>query len=88
MYLPCQTLSNMALPSEQTLLVTGANGYIAGLIIKLALEKGYKVKGSVRTESSADKLKTQFHEYAAQLSTVLVPDIVTIDSFEDAWTRP
>lgn len=74
----------MSAPSDRTLLVTGANGFVAGPIIKLVFEKGYNVRGSVRTESSADKLKAQFHEHAAQLSVVLVSDITNVDSFKDA----
>lgn len=74
----------MSSPSEQTLLITGANGYVAGPIVKLALEKGYKVRGSVRTESSASTLKAMFPKYAASLSTVLVPDITKVEDFESA----
>ncbi|KAK6232413.1 hypothetical protein SCA6_002486, partial [Theobroma cacao] len=35
-------------PSSQTVCVTGAGGFIASWIIKLLLEKGYTVKGTVR----------------------------------------
>lgn len=71
--------------SEQTLLVTGANGFVAGHIIKVALEKGYKVKGAVRTDSSAAQLKATFPTYSSQLSTTIVPDITNVESFKDAF---
>ncbi|EOY09744.1 Pleiotropic drug resistance 3, putative [Theobroma cacao] len=35
-------------PSSQTVCVTGAGGFIASWIVKLLLEKGYTVKGTVR----------------------------------------
>lgn len=75
----------MSSPSEQTLLVTGANGFVAGHIIKVALEKGYKVKGAVRTDSSAAQLKATFPSYSSQLSTTIVPDITKVESFKDAF---
>lgn len=75
----------MSSPSEQTLLVTGANGFVAGHIIKVALEKGYKVKGAVRTNSSAAQLKATFPAFPSQLSTTIVPDITNVESFKDAF---
>lgn len=71
--------------SEQTLLITGANGFVAGHIIKVALEKGYKVKGAVRTDSSAAHLKATFPTYSSQLSTTIVKDITDVESFKDAF---
>ena len=41
-------------------LVTGASGYIASHCIKVLLEKGFKVKGSVRDFKKADILKKIF----------------------------
>ena len=39
------------------ILVTGANGYIASHCIKVLLEKGFQVKGSVRDLKQIDKIK-------------------------------
>lgn len=75
----------MSSPSGQTLLVTGANGFVAGHIIKVALEKGYNVKGAVRTDSSAAQLKATFPTYSSQLSTTIVPSITDVESFKDAF---
>lgn len=74
----------MSCPSAKTILVTGSNGFVAGLIVSLALEKGYNVRGSVRSESSGSKLKATFPGYAAQLSTTIVPDITVVESYEHA----
>lgn len=43
---------------SQTILVSGASGYIASHVIKLLLERGYKVIGTVR--NLANKEKYQF----------------------------
>ncbi|KAJ9149267.1 NAD-dependent epimerase dehydratase [Pleurostoma richardsiae] len=75
----------MASLSEQTLLVTGANGYVAGHIIKLALEKGYKVRGTVRSDASIPKLRDTFAQYASQLTFAIVPDITKPELYERAF---
>ena len=44
-----------------TIFVTGATGYIAKHIIKLALQKGYKVIGTVRTSAKGEEVKKLFN---------------------------
>ena len=44
----------MAQQQQPVVLVTGASGYIAGHIIKQLLEKGYTVKGTVRSLKNAN----------------------------------
>lgn len=46
-----------AAPADTTVFVTGASGYIAGHVIHQLLEKGYKVRGSVRSLSNETKVK-------------------------------
>ncbi|KAL6823621.1 hypothetical protein V8C40DRAFT_275592 [Trichoderma camerunense] len=58
----------MASPSEQTLLITGANGFLAGHVIKEALEQGYNVRGTVRSPESAKMVGDLFAEYAERFS--------------------
>jgi len=43
--------------SEETVCITGATGYIAAFVVKLALEHGYKVRGTVRSLANEDKLR-------------------------------
>jgi len=70
--------------SSTTFLVTGANGYIGLHIIKMALEKGYNVIGTVRSESSAQTIKDTFPEYTSpQLSTAIVKDITSAEQYKD-----
>ncbi|KAG7292034.1 hypothetical protein NEMBOFW57_002065 [Staphylotrichum longicolle] len=75
----------MPSPSEQTLLVTGANSFVAGPIVKLALEKGYHVRGTVRSEASTAKLRATFADYGSKLSFAIVPDMTWIESYEAAF---
>ncbi|KAL6787260.1 NAD(P)-binding protein [Trichoderma sp. SZMC 28012] len=50
----------MTSPSEQTLLITGANGFLAGHVIKEALEQGYDIRGTVRSPESAKEVRDLF----------------------------
>lgn len=67
------------------LLVTGANSYVAGHVIKLALEKGYKIRGTVRSKSSGDRLLTSFPEAGDKLTYDVVPDITKTESYDTSF---
>lgn len=70
--------------AAETLLITGASGYLGGHLIKAALEKGYNVRATARSDSSAKKIAAQFPQSAAQLSYAIVPDITNFKSYEQA----
>ncbi|KAG7152306.1 Aldehyde reductase 2 like protein [Verticillium longisporum] len=53
----------MGFPSEQTILVIGANGYIALHIINELLQSGYRVRGTVRSQKASDKVRETFPSY-------------------------
>jgi nucleoside-diphosphate-sugar epimerase len=78
----------MSPPSEQTILITGANGYVASHIVKAALDKGYHVRGTVRSQSSADKTKALFASYGDRLTTAIVPDITSADAYKAGFEAP
>lgn len=78
----------MSSPSEQTLLVTGANGFVALHIVRESLEKGYYVRGTVRSESSIAKIRDTFSQYADKLSLVVVPDITVPENYAPAFANP
>jgi len=75
----------MTTPSSQTVLVTGANGFISAHIIQQLLEKGYHVRGTMRSESSAGALRKTFSAYSSQLSIAVVPDITKVEAYESAF---
>lgn len=45
----------------KTIFISGATGYVAQHIIKLLLQKGYSVVGSVRSTTKGEKLKERFN---------------------------
>jgi len=53
--------ANMAIaPSDGCVVLTGANGFLAGYIAEVLLEKGYTVHGTVRPSTLAKQSKVQF----------------------------
>ena len=63
-------------------LVTGANGYLGLWIIRVLLERGYSVKGTVRSQAIADSItqfiEEKYPEQAARFRCVVVPDITVV----------
>jgi dihydroflavonol-4-reductase len=67
---------------KQTVLVTGASGFIAGHCILRLLKEGYAVRGSLRTPSRADEVRMAL---APHVSTDDL-SFVTLDlSSDDGW---
>ncbi|KAI1410477.1 NAD(P)-binding protein [Hypoxylon sp. FL1857] len=76
----------MAVPQTKgTILVTGAGGFVGGQIVREALESGYNVRITARTQSSAARTVARFPSYAANLSTALIPDMTVPESYKDAF---
>jgi nucleoside-diphosphate-sugar epimerase len=69
----------------ETILISGANGFVAANIIKELLTNGYAVRGQVRSEASADKVKKAHASYAGNnLSIVIAKDITAPGAFDEA----
>ena len=61
-------------------LVSGANGYIAMWIVRTLLERGFTVRGTVRTEDKGKFLIEYFKSlgYGDKIEVVVVDDIVKV----------
>ncbi|KAH9487433.1 Putative uncharacterized oxidoreductase [Psilocybe cubensis] len=68
------------------ILVTGANGYIAMWAIRIFLERGYFVRGTVRSESKAKDVNDYFNSVGLgdKLEIVIVNDIAKEGAFDEA----
>ncbi|KAJ7471422.1 NAD-P-binding protein [Mycena galericulata] len=65
--------------------VTGASGFLATQIILLLLDRSWKVRACVRSQSKADAWKAKFPNFSAeQIEFVFVPDMQLDGSFDDA----
>lgn len=64
-------------------LVSGANGYIAMWVVRSLLERGYAVRGTVRSAAKAKFVEEYFAGlgYADKLETVVIEDIIKVSSF-------
>ncbi|EOY26038.1 hypothetical protein QUC31_011903 [Theobroma cacao] len=71
-------------PSSQTVCVTGAGGFIASWIVKLLLEKGYTVKGTVRNPDDPKNAHLRELEGAKERLTLHKADLLDYESLKDA----
>ncbi|TBU38651.1 NAD(P)-binding protein [Dichomitus squalens] len=65
-------------------LVTGASGYIAVWVVKTLLDRGFSVRGTVRSKSKGQVLKEVFKTYGETLEYVIVEDIAKEGAFDEA----
>ncbi|KAL3952727.1 hypothetical protein ACCO45_012670 [Purpureocillium lilacinum] len=68
----------------QTILVTGASGFIAAHVVATLLRRGYNVRGTVRSEKSAVEVFRTHSQYPGTLSIAIVPDIAAPGAFDEA----
>lgn len=72
----------------RTVLVTGANGYLALHVIDQLLKKGYHVCGTVRSEKAERTVRDTFPAFfGSKLRTAFVRDLTKPEDFEEAFTR-
>lgn len=84
-----KTMSSLAttIPPGSCVLVTGANGFLASHVISQFLNRGFRVRGTVRdVEQSAWLLEGRFKTYAENgyLDLVSVPDLGASGAFDTA----
>ena len=58
--------------------VSGANGYIAMWVVRTLLEKGYSVRGTVRSSAKGAYLSNYFRPYGDKFELVEVADITAV----------
>ncbi len=68
----------------QTVLITGASGFIAAHIIENFLAAGYHIRGTIRSESTAQRIRDAHPKYQDALSFTVVPDIAVPGAFDEA----
>ena len=70
------------------ILLTGASGFVAAHILHSLLHHGYDVRGTVRSEAAADRVrKTHGHLIEgkqSRLTFAIVPDVASPGAFNDA----
>lgn len=70
--------------SHKVVLVTGANGFIATHVVQTLLQRGYHVRGVVRSQASADAVLQTFPDSSGSLSVIVVPSMTVAGAFDQA----
>lgn len=78
------TTSGITFNAEQTVLVTGASGFLAAHVLNEFLDHGYRVRGTVRTEETAAKVRKTHAKYGDKLSFAIVEDVAAPGAFDEA----
>ncbi|KAF9457365.1 hypothetical protein BDZ94DRAFT_1273374 [Collybia nuda] len=65
-------------------LVSGANGYIAIWVVRTLLERGYAVRGTVRSAEKGRFLSELFKSYGDKFEIAVVEDITKDGAFDEA----
>lgn len=71
-------------PAANLILVTGASGFIAAQTIISLLDNGYHVRGTVRSQKSAETTQKTYSAYADKFSVSIVPDLSAKGAFDEA----
>ncbi|ESK96316.1 d-lactaldehyde dehydrogenase [Moniliophthora roreri MCA 2997] len=73
-------------PSNYTVLVTGANGFVASWIVGILLKRGYTVHGTVRSQARGATLLETYKAYAddGKLKLVIVEDMEKDGAWDEA----
>jgi nucleoside-diphosphate-sugar epimerase len=77
----CRTFAMPAVNPGSKVLVSGANGYVAIWVVRVLLERGFSVRGTVRSESKAAYLRKMFSSYGDKYEVIVVDDITKVHSF-------
>ncbi|MDH5671637.1 MAG: aldehyde reductase [Myxococcales bacterium] len=71
--------------SNTNVLVTGANGYVAMRCVALLLQQGYRVRGTVRSASRAERVRRILRQHSdLDRLTLLEADLTQDDGWRDA----
>jgi GDP-D-mannose dehydratase len=69
----------------KTVLITGINGYIAGVLGQLLLTKGYSLRGTTRRAASVEPLLNgAYAPYKNRIEIFEVPDMTKPGAFDEA----
>jgi len=69
---------------NSTILVTGATGFVGTWIVKVLLERGYRVRCAVRNEGKQHYIRNLYNQYNDRLEFVEVRDISDTGAFDEA----
>lgn len=72
----------LILPKGSLILVTGSSGFIASNVVVEALNAGYKIRGTARSEAKAEKTRKVFN--SPNYDVVVVPEMEPEGAYDEA----
>ena len=69
---------------DSTVLVTGATGFVGTWVIKVLLERGYRVRCAVRNKGKQEHIRNLYKRYDDRLEFAEVGDISDTGAFDAA----
>jgi hypothetical protein len=76
------------IPPGGKVLVSGANGYVACWIVRCLLEKGYAVRGAVRSLDKGRHLQDLFKSFGERFELAVVSDITKASDYVILFKLP
>ncbi|KAJ6012608.1 dihydroflavonol-4-reductase, partial [Penicillium canescens] len=70
--------------ANKIILITGASGYVATYIVDTFLKRGYSVRGTVRSDQTAERVRKVHKNHENRLSLIIVEDIAVPGAFDNA----
>ena len=79
------TSAESILPKGSLVLVTGASGFIASHIVDQLLERGYRVRGTVRDAAKSSWLQGLFDKRhgSGKFELAGIPDYTKVEAYTD-----
>lgn len=68
----------------ETILITGGSGFLAAHVLTSFLDHGYKVRATVRSDATADRVRKTQGKHLDSLSFAIVPDVAAPGAFDEA----
>jgi nucleoside-diphosphate-sugar epimerase len=69
--------------TNSKILVTGVTGFVGACVAKQLLERGYSVRGAVRSLERGSELKSKFANYGDKFELVSVKDLEEEGAFDE-----
>ncbi|KAM0751019.1 NAD(P)-binding protein [Meredithblackwellia eburnea MCA 4105] len=70
--------------SSELVLVTGATGFLGSEVVLSFIERGFKVRGTARSQAKADEWEARNPSTKGKIEWAIVKDIVTPGAFDEA----
>ena len=65
-------------PAPAKVLVTGCNGYLGAWLVRILIEHGYYVRGTVRTAAKGEVVRSALGDLEDRFEYLIVEDVLKV----------